>query len=101
MTHSSSLRVILSKVERMTRKLTLPLALVFLLTPLTAFAQFGKNQVIWEKTTWNYYQSAHFDFYFSLDIKDEDVQKHFTNLVAHVEGSYEYLSVKLNHRNLP
>src|SRR3989344_5926959 len=80
----------------MTKKLT-TLVLAFLLMPLTAFAQFGKNQVIWEKTTWNFYQSAHFDFYFSLDIKDEDVRKHFTNLVAHVEGSYEYLSVKLNH----
>ena len=82
--------------KEMTKKLT-TLVLAFLLMPLTAFAQFGKNQVIWEKTTWNFYQSAHFDFYFSLDIKDEDVRKHFTNLVAHVEGSYEYLSVKLNH----
>ena len=81
----------------MTRKLTPLLALVFLLMPLTAYAQFGKNQVIWEKTTWNFYQSAHFDFYFSLEIKDEDVQKHFTNLVAHMEGSREFLSVKLNH----
>ncbi len=82
----------------MTRKLTTLLALVFLLTPLTSYAQFGKNQVIWEKTTWNYYQSAHFDFYFSLEIKDEDVQKHFTNLVEHLEGSYEFLSTKFNHQ---
>ncbi len=82
----------------MTRKLTTLLALVFLLMPLTVFAQFGKNQVIWEKTIWNFYQSAHFDFYLSLEIKDEDVQKHFTDLVAHLEGSSEYLSVKLNHQ---
>ncbi|MEK7121159.1 MAG: hypothetical protein AAB857_00450 [Patescibacteria group bacterium] len=82
----------------MTKKLTFFLALAFLLMPLTAFAQFSKNQVIWEKTTWNFYQSAHFDFYFSLDIKDEDIQKNFTNLVAHIEGSHEYLSVKLNHQ---
>ena len=81
----------------MTRKLTFLLSLVFLLVPLTTYAQFGKNQVIWEKTTWNFYQSAHFDFYFSLEIKNEDVQKHFTGLVAHLEGSREYLSVKLNH----
>ncbi|GEM_PF-5804236 len=81
----------------MTKRLIFLLALVFVLIPLKVFAQFGKNQVIWEKTTWNYYQSAHFDFYFSLEIKDEDVQKHFTNLVAHLEGSREYLSVKLNH----
>ncbi len=82
----------------MTRKLATFLALVFLLMPLTAFAQFGKNQVIWEKTTWNFYQSAHFNFYFSLEIKDEDVQKHFANLVAHLEGSHEYLSVTMNHQ---
>ncbi len=82
--------------KEMTKRLTI-LVLAFLLMPLMVYAQFGKNQVIWEKTTWNFYQSAHFDFYFSLDIKDEDVQKHLTNLVAHLEGSYEYLSVKLNH----
>lgn len=82
----------------MTKRLTTLLALVFFLMPLTTFAQFGKNQVIWEKTTWNFYKSAHFDFYFSLEIKDQDVQRHFTDLVAHMEGSYEYLSVKLNHQ---
>ena len=81
----------------MFRKTLILVALALFLLPAGAFAQFGKNQVIWEKTTWNFYQSAHFDFYFSLEIKDEDVQKHFTNLVAHVEGSYEYLSVTLNH----
>ncbi|PIR42083.1 MAG: hypothetical protein COV30_00320 [Candidatus Yanofskybacteria bacterium CG10_big_fil_rev_8_21_14_0_10_37_15] len=63
----------------------------------STFAQFGKNQVIWEKTTWNFYKTAHFDFYFSLDIKDEDIQKNFTELTSHLEGSYEYLSVTLNH----
>ena len=85
--------------KEMIRKLTLFLALAFLLMPLTAYAQFDKNQVIWEKTACNFYQSAHFDFYFcSLDVKDKDIQKHLTNLVAHVEGSYEYLSVKLNHQ---
>lgn len=82
----------------MTKRLMILIALVFMMMPLTAFAQFGKNQVIWEKTTWNFYQSAHFDFYFSLEIKDEDVQKHFTNLVAHLESSSEFLSVKLNHQ---
>src|SRR3989344_7984471 len=82
----------------MFRKTLVLIALAVFLMPASAFAQFGKNQVIWEKTTWNFYKSAHFDFYFSLEIKDEDVQKHFTNLVAHVEGSYEYLSVKLDHQ---
>src|SRR3989344_660559 len=82
----------------MTRKLTVFLALLFLLMPLTAYAQFGKNQVIWEKTTWNFYQSEHFDFYFSLEISDKDIQNHFTNLVAHLEGSCEYLSFRLNHQ---
>ena len=81
----------------MAKKLVL-LVLIILLMPFTAYAQFGKNQVIWEKTTWNFYQSAHFDFYFSLEIKDEEVQKHFANLVAHVENSSEFLSVKLNHQ---
>ncbi len=81
----------------MTRKLVIILVLMFSLLPLKAFAQFGKNQVMWEKTTYNYYQSDHFDFYFSLEIKDEDVQKNFANLVAHLEGSREFLSIKLNH----
>lgn len=82
----------------MFRKTLVLVALALFLMPASAFAQFGKNQVIWEKTTWNFYQSAHFDYYFSLDIKNEDIQTHFTGLVAHVEGSYEYLSVKLNHQ---
>ncbi|MBI2062129.1 MAG: hypothetical protein HYT64_00320 [Candidatus Yanofskybacteria bacterium] len=81
----------------MIKKLT-PLVLVFLLMPLTAYAQFGKNQVIWEKITWNVYNSEHFVFLFSLEIKDEDVQKHFTDLVAHLEGSHEYLGVTLDHK---
>ena len=81
----------------MTKRL-IPLVLAFLLVPLTVFAQYGKNQVIWEKTTWNFYQSTHFDFYFSLEIKNEDAKKHFADLVAHLEGSREYLSVKLNHQ---
>jgi len=82
----------------MIRKFIAFLALAFSLIPSTVFAQFGKNQVVWEKTTWNYYQSAHFDFLVSLDIKDENLQKHFTNLVEHIEGSSEYLSVKLSHQ---
>ena len=52
----------------MTRKLTLLLAFVFLLTPLTAFAQFGQNQVIFEKTIWNSYESEHFEYLFSVDM---------------------------------
>ncbi len=84
--------------KEMTKRL-FSFVLAFLLVPLAVYAQFGKNQVIWEKTVCNFYQSAHFDFYLcSLDIKDEEIQKHLTNLVAHVEGSYEYLSVKLNHQ---
>lgn len=83
--------------QEMTKRLIL-VVLALLLMPITSYAQFGKNQVIWEKTTWNFYQSAHFDFYFSLEIKDEEVQKHFANLVAHVENSSEFLSVKLNHQ---
>src|SRR3989344_580964 len=79
------------------RKTFLLLVLALFFVPAIVFAQFGKNQVIWEKTTWNLYQSEHFDFYVSLDIKDESIQKHLTSLTAHVEGSYEYLSTKLNH----
>ena len=82
----------------MTRRLIALLALAFFLMPLTAFAQFGKNQVIYGDLTWNVYYSEHFVFLYSLEIKDEDVQKNFTNLVAHLEGSHEYLSVKLNHQ---
>ena len=96
MTHSRSLRVILRKVERMTKRLTL-LVLAFLLMPLMAYAQFGKNQVIWEKTTWNFYQSAHFDYYFSVDMTNEEVVKYFTLLNEHMERSYEFLSVSLKH----
>src|SRR3990167_7453479 len=81
----------------MTKRLIL-LVLAILLMPLTVFAQYGKNQVVWEKTTWNFYQSTHFDFLFSLEVKDEDVQKHFADLVAHLEGSREYLSFKLSHQ---
>jgi hypothetical protein len=79
-------------------KIRVFLALLFWLVPATVYAQFGKNQVVWEKTTWNFYQSAHFDFYFSLEIKNDEIQKHFTDLVAHLESSNEYLSVKLNHQ---
>lgn len=81
----------------MTKRLTLLLTLAFLLMPLTVYAQFGKNQVIWEKTTWNYYQSAHFDYYFSVDTSNEEVFKYFTLLNEHMERSYEFLSVSLKH----
>ncbi|MEX2033507.1 MAG: hypothetical protein WD889_03055, partial [Candidatus Colwellbacteria bacterium] len=81
----------------MFRKTLLLAAFALFLLPASAFAQFDKNKVIWEKITWNFYRSAHVDFYISLDIKDEDIQKHLTGLVAHVEGSYEYLSAKLGH----
>ncbi len=79
------------------RKTMLCATLMFVVSVLPAFAQFGKNQVIWEKTTWNFYQSAHFDFYLSLDLKQSEVQAHFQDLVAHCEGSYEFLSTSFNH----
>lgn len=81
----------------MKTKLTLVLALAFFLMPLSVFAQFGKNQVIWEKTTWNFYQSAHFEYLFSVDMADEEVVKYFTLLNQHMERSYEFLSVSLKH----
>lgn len=79
------------------KKTLLLVALLVFLLPSVSFAQFGKNQVIWEKTTWNLYRSAHFDFYISLDIKEKDIQEHLTGLVSHLEGSYDFLAVKLNH----
>lgn len=100
--YSAKILVLCQLGEEMTKKMAL-LVLAFVLLPMASFAQlnmntqFGKNQVLWEKTTWNFYQSAHFDFYVSLDIKNEDIQKHFTDLAAHLEGSYEYLNFKLNH----
>lgn len=74
------------------------LALMLAMVPLSVRAQeFGKNQVMWEKTTWNFYQSTHFDFYVSLELDESRVQEHFANLVAHAEGSYESFRTGMNH----
>lgn len=69
----------------------------FLLVPPIAYAQYGKNQVVWEKTTWNFYQSTHFKYYFSVDITNEEVLTYFRLLNQHMERSYEFLSAALKH----
>lgn len=80
----------------MIKKLVI-LVLALFFVPLTASAQFGKNQVIWEKTTWNFYESAHFKYYLSVDMTDEEIFKYFTLLNQHMERSYEFLSTVLKH----
>ncbi|HXV26984.1 MAG TPA: hypothetical protein VD862_03120 [Candidatus Paceibacterota bacterium] len=66
--------------------------------PSQARAQmFGKNVVQWEKADWQYYQSAHFDYYLALDLEEADIREHLADLVGHLEGSYEFLSVQLQH----
>ncbi len=67
---------------------------LFMVAPVQA--QFGKNQVMWEKTSWKFYQSEHFDYYLSLDVDAPEVQVHMQDLVAHLEGSYAFLSTSFN-----
>ncbi len=80
------------------RLLVLMAFLLFGAFSLPAQAQFGKNTVMWQKIEWSSYQSEHFDFYVSLDLKSEEIQPHFKTMVAHVENSYQFLSISLNHR---
>jgi len=69
----------------------------FLISPL-AYAQFGKNQVLWEKVEENFYRTAHFDIYHSLDANDPKQMDHFNYIVSYLEASYENLSKELDHR---
>lgn len=71
--------------------------LVLALFPAASEAQFGKNQVMWEDQTWNFYRSAHFDIHYSVDIEPESARKSLENLVAHLEGSYEFISTNLDY----
>ena len=75
------------------------LSLAFLLT-LTSplLAQFGKNQVMWEKQNWKFYRSEHFDFYAGVDITDPQAQPYFQELVATLEGSYRFSSTAYKHQ---
>ncbi len=80
----------------MFRKVTIFVAILFFL-PILAEAQFGKNKVLWEKVDENYYRSAHFEFYHSLDLNDKWQYEHFNRTVNQLEKTFEYLSKKLDH----
>ena len=82
----------------MTRKLTLFIALMLLLAPLTAFAQFGQNLVKWQNEEWYGYESEHFNFLVGIDLKSEEILPHFNAIVSHIENSNEFLSANLKHR---
>ncbi len=69
--------------------------LLLILFSLPVYAQYGKNSVIWEKTEWHFYQSEHFDYYITMDVKEDVIQPHFNSLVEHLEASYENLSSSL------
>lgn len=80
----------------MTKRLIL-VVLVVLLLPIASYAQYGKNQVIWENFVWNSYKSAHFEYYISVDMTNEEALEYFRLLNQHMERSYELLSVSLKH----
>lgn len=72
--------------------------LMALCMPFTASAQYyGKNKVIWEKVTDNFYRTEHFDVYHWLDMSDPK-QKEFLDWSANqLESSYEFLGTNLKH----
>ena len=81
----------------MTKRLTI-LVLAFLLMPLTAFAQFGKNAVNWQNEKPKWYQSKHFDvYYFGFDLADPEQETHFKNFIGNLEGGYKWMRVVFNH----
>ena len=54
------------KNQRLTRFIIGLLLLILIsITATTSYAQFGKNKVQYEKFTWKYIQSTHYDIYYN------------------------------------
>ena len=59
---------------------------------------FGKNRVVWEPASEEFYQSTHFDVWHSLDISDPGQKFYLERTVRELERSYEWLSSTLDHQ---
>lgn len=79
-------------------KRALAFALFFsLLFCSNSYAQFGKNNVVYEGKEVLFYQSEHIDFYHWQDIENEKQIKNLAHVVDQTERSYVYLSNYLGH----
>lgn len=74
----------------MTKRLIL-LAVVFLLTPLAAFAQFGKNNVQYTQLN-QFYQSYRFDVWHDLDPNDPAQMEYLRQVVENLENARDWMS---------
>ena len=81
---------------RMARVRIAALALLCVLAPLAARAQyvpyFGKNKVKYDDFAWRVYKSPHFEIYYYPEF-----EQHLARLASYAESAYQKISSELKH----
>jgi hypothetical protein len=77
------------------RKVFVGLLLFVFFAPL-AEAQFGRNKVGWDEEV-KYIPTSHFSIFHWMDLEDPNQRYHLEQMANQLEGSYDYLSGKLQH----